>query len=53
MADTGTAEQKSMAIPLGAFAAGAVVALLLGVFSKVHDPTLDGTTTLASTTSAT
>jgi hypothetical protein len=35
-----------MAIPLTAFAAGAVVALLLGVFGKVHDPTLEGTTTL-------
>ncbi len=48
MADT-TAQhgaQKSLAVPLGAFAAGAVVALLIGVFSKVHDPTLDGTTTL-------
>ncbi len=44
MADT--AEQKRIAIPLAAFAAGAVVALLVGVFSKVHDPTLDGTTTL-------
>ncbi len=42
----GSAEQKSIAVPLGAFAAGAVVALLLGVFSKMHDPTLDGTTTL-------
>jgi hypothetical protein len=44
MADT--AVQKSIAIPLGAFAAGAVIALLLGVFAKVHDPTTDGTTTL-------
>jgi hypothetical protein len=35
-----------MAVPLAAFAAGAVVALLLGVFGKVHDPTLSGTTTL-------
>ena len=35
-----------MAIPLTAFAAGAVVALLVGVFGRVHDPTLDGTTTL-------
>jgi hypothetical protein len=35
-----------MAIPLGAFAAGAVVALLVGVFGKVHDPTTGGTTTL-------
>jgi hypothetical protein len=38
--------QKSMAVPLGAFAAGAVVALVLGVFGKAHDPTLAGTTTL-------
>jgi len=44
MADT--TEQKSVAIPLSAFAAGAVVALLIGVFGKAHDPTLDGTTTL-------
>jgi hypothetical protein len=35
-----------MAVPLTAFAAGAVVAVLLGVFGKVHDPTLSGTTTL-------
>lgn len=41
-----TAERKSIAIPLIAFAAGAVIALLLGVFGKVHDPTIDGTTTL-------
>ena len=44
MADT--AAPKSMAVPLAAFAAGAVVALLLGVFGKVHDPTVDDTTTL-------
>lgn len=44
MADT--AGQKSMAIPLTAFALGGVVALLVGVFGKVHDPTLDGTTSL-------
>ena len=37
---------KSMAIPLIAFSVGAVVALLIGVFGKVHDPTLSGTTTL-------
>jgi hypothetical protein len=37
---------KSMAVPLAAFGAGAVVALLLGVFGKVHDPTLRGTTAL-------
>lgn len=43
MAD-GTAP-RSMSIPLTAFAAGAVVALLVGVFGKVHDPTLAGTTT--------
>jgi hypothetical protein len=44
MADTSA--QKSMAIPVGAFAAGAVVALLVGVLGKVHDPTTDATTTL-------
>ena len=44
MADT--TAQKSLAVPLAAFAAGAVVALLVGVFGTVHDPTLDGTTTL-------
>jgi hypothetical protein len=41
-----TNAKKGMAIPLTAFAAGAVVALLVGVFGKVHDPSLDGTTTL-------
>lgn len=35
-----------MAVPLGAFAAGAVVAVVLGVFGRVHDPTLSGTTDL-------
>jgi hypothetical protein len=35
-----------MTVPLGAFVAGAIVAVLLGVFGKVHDPTIDGTTTL-------
>jgi Family of unknown function (DUF6529) len=40
------AAPKSMAVPLTAFAAGAVVALLIGVFGRVHDPTTDGTTTL-------
>jgi hypothetical protein len=49
MADT-TAQQKSVAVPLAAFAAGAVVALLVGVFGRVHDPTLDGTTTLGFST---
>ncbi|MGY1617311.1 DUF6529 family protein [Geodermatophilus sp. SYSU D00691] len=38
--------RKGMAVPLTAFAVGAVVALLVGVFGRVHDPTLDGTTTL-------
>lgn len=46
MAEAAPEPAPSMAIPLTAFAAGAVVALLLGVFGKVHGPTLDGTTTL-------
>lgn len=33
-------------MPLGAFAAGAVVAVLLGVLGRVHGPTLSGTTDL-------
>jgi len=41
-----TTESKSMAVPLAAFAAGAAIAVLIGVFGRVHDPTLDGTTTL-------
>jgi Family of unknown function (DUF6529) len=45
VADT-NAHPKSMAIPLTAFAVGAVVALLIGIFGKVHDPTLDATTSL-------
>jgi Family of unknown function (DUF6529) len=36
---------RSTALPLTGFAAGAVVALLVGVFGTVHDPTLAGTTT--------
>jgi hypothetical protein len=44
MADT--TARKDLAVPLTAFAAGAVVALLVGVFGKVHDPSLEGTTTL-------
>ena len=43
---TDTPAPRSMAVPLTAFAAGAVVAVLLGVFGKVHDPTIAGTTTL-------
>ena len=39
-------DTRSMAVPLVAFAAGAAVAVLIGVFGRVHDPTLDGTTTL-------
>lgn len=46
MAEVAPAPTRSMAVPLTAFAAGAVVALLLGVFGTVHDPTLGGTTTL-------
>ncbi len=45
MADV-AAPPRSLSVPLTAFAAGAVVAVLVGVFGKVHDPTLDGTTTL-------
>src|SRR6476619_7617653 len=41
-----SAPSRNMAVPLTAFAAGAVVALLVGIFGKVHDPTLAGTTTL-------
>ncbi|MBA2558755.1 MAG: hypothetical protein H0V07_02525 [Propionibacteriales bacterium] len=41
-----TTAKKAIAVPLTAFAAGAVVALLIGVFGRVHDPSLDGTTTL-------
>jgi hypothetical protein len=43
MADA--AGPRTLAVPLTAFAAGAVVALLVGVFGKAHDPTLDATTT--------
>ncbi len=35
-----------MAVPLGAFAVGAVIALLVGVAGSVHDPTQDGLTSL-------
>ncbi len=44
MADS--TQPRSMAVPLTAFAAGAVVALLVGIFGRVHDPTLADTTTL-------
>ena len=46
MADLRTDAPKSMVVPLAAFAIGAAVAVLVGVFGRVHDPTLDGTTTL-------
>ena len=35
-----------MAVPLTAFGAGAVVALLVGIFGKAHDPTTSGLATL-------
>lgn len=44
MADT--TAPKGMAVPLTAFAAGGVVALLVGVFGRLHDPSLSGTTSL-------
>ena len=43
MADTAAPPRSR---PLTAFAVGAVVAVLVGVFGKVHDPTPQGTTTL-------
>ncbi len=49
MTDTAPASStqgKGMAVPLAAFAAGAAIAVVIGVFGRVHDPTLDGTTTL-------
>jgi hypothetical protein len=45
MAET-AASPRSMTVPLVAFAVGAAVALALGIFGRVHDPTIDGTTTL-------
>src|SRR3954469_23625310 len=52
MAETAAPQStpKSMAVPLTAFAVGAVVALLVGIFGRVHTPTLDGTTTLGFST---
>jgi hypothetical protein len=41
-----TTTRMRTTVPLVAFAAGAVVALLVGVFGRVHDPTAAGTTTL-------
>src|SRR4051794_14198149 len=37
---------RSMTVPLVAFTAGAAVAVLIGVFGRVHDPTTNGTTAL-------
>jgi len=50
MADTSVQQPRSIAVPLTAFAVGAVIALLLGIFGKAHDPTLSGTTTLGFST---
>ena len=36
-----TDASRSMTIPLAAFAAGAVVAVLLGVYGRQHDPTFE------------
>jgi len=41
-----TDARARMAVPLVAFATGAVVALLVGVFGRVHDPSVGGVTTL-------
>jgi len=46
MAEAAPEPARSMAVPLAAFTAGAVVALLAGVFGKLHDPTTGGTATL-------
>jgi hypothetical protein len=43
---TPAAPAKGMTLPLVAFAAGAAVAVVIGVFGRVHDPTTDGTTAL-------
>jgi hypothetical protein len=43
---TPAAPAKGMTVPLVAFAAGAAVAVVIGVFGRVHDPTTDGTTAL-------
>ena len=45
MADIATTP-RNMTVPLVALAVGAAVALALGIFGRVHDPTIDGTTTL-------
>ena len=40
------ARPRSIAVPVTAFVVGAVVAVLVGVFGKMHDPTTQGTTPL-------
>ena len=45
-APTGKAPPRGLAVPLTGFAVGAVVAVLVGAFGRLHDPTLAGTTTL-------
>lgn len=37
---------RNMTVPLAAFAGGAVVSLLVGVYGAVHEPTLEPVTTL-------
>jgi hypothetical protein len=37
---------RSIAVPVTAFVVGAVVAVLVGVFGKMHDPTTQGLTSL-------
>jgi hypothetical protein len=49
MADVAT-RQKGMAVPLTAFTVGAVVAVLVGVFARAHNPSLAHTTSLGFST---
>ena len=49
MAEAATT-QKSMAVPLTAFTVGAIVAVLVGVFGRVHNPSLAHTVTLGFST---
>jgi hypothetical protein len=41
-----TTTPKNLRVPLTAFVVGAVVALLVGVFGKAHDPTTSGLATI-------
>ena len=45
-AHQGEPQGGGVAVPLTAFAVGAVVAVLLGVFGKLHEPTLTGASSL-------